>query len=163
VIEIANRGWRRLAQLAPDLHAVCRSVHRRPGPLVDALARTPATFLHGDWKLGNLGSHPDGRTVLLDWAYPGAGPPCWDLAWYLALNRARLPESKEDAVAAFRAALARHGMAGAWFDVQLRLCLLGITVAFGWEKALGPEDELEWWARAAFDGARAVAGVGVGR
>jgi hypothetical protein len=23
--------------------------------------------------MGNLGTHPDGRTILLDWAYPGAG------------------------------------------------------------------------------------------
>jgi thiamine kinase-like enzyme len=121
---------------------------------VDALAATPATFLHGDWKMGNLGTHPDGRVVLLDWAYPGEGPPCWDLAWYLALNRARLPEGKEDAAAAFRAALRRHGTDPAgWFDRQLALCLLGITATFGWEKALGPAEELEWWARAAFDGA----------
>ena len=35
---------------------------------------TPATFLHGDWKMGNLGWHPEGRTILLDWAYLGAGP-----------------------------------------------------------------------------------------
>jgi hypothetical protein len=155
VVQIADRGWARLAEIAPDLHALCTSVHQRPGPLIDALARTPVTFLHGDWKMGNLGSHPDGRTVLLDWAYPGAGPPCWDLAWYLALNRARLPESKEDSVAAFRAALARHGLeAGDWFDVQLALCMLGITATFGWEKALGPNDELDWWARAAVHGAR---------
>jgi hypothetical protein len=159
VVALADRGWARLAELAADLYATCAAIHRRPEPLVAALARTPSTFLHGDWKLGNLGSHPDGRTILLDWAYPGAGPPCWDLAWYLALNRARLPESKQDAVAAFRAALARHGMAGDWFDVQLRLCLLGMTATFGWEKALGPEDELQWWARAALDGARLLRGL----
>ena len=58
-------------------------------------AQTPLTFLHGDWKLGNLGVAP-GRTVLLDWTYPGIGPIAHDLAWYLSLNRARLPESKED-------------------------------------------------------------------
>jgi aminoglycoside phosphotransferase (APT) family kinase protein len=38
-----------------------------------ASATTPTTFLHGDWKLGNLGVAP-GRTVLLDWTYPGIGP-----------------------------------------------------------------------------------------
>ena len=161
VVQIAGRGWARLADSAPDLHALLASVHRRPAPLVDALARTPATFLHGDWKMGNLGSHPDGRTVLLDWAYPGAGPPCWDFAWYLALNRARLPESKEDTIEAFRGALARHGLdPGEWFDVQLALCLLGMTATFGWEKALGPDDELDWWARAAFAGARLLDGSG---
>jgi hypothetical protein len=31
----------------------------------------PVTFLQGDLKLGNLGSHPDGRTVLLDWSLAG--------------------------------------------------------------------------------------------
>jgi hypothetical protein len=154
VVETADRGWARLAEIAPDLHALCARLHAQPGPLVDALAATPATFLHGDWKMGNLGTHPDGRVVLLDWAYPGEGPPCWDLAWYLALNRARLQEGKEDAAAAFRAALRRHGTDPAgWFDRQLALCLLGITATFGWEKALGPAEELEWWARAAFDGA----------
>jgi thiamine kinase-like enzyme len=59
--------------------------------------------------MGNLGSHPDGRTILLDWAYPGAGPACWDLAWYLALNRSRLPASKEDTIEAFRGSLRAHG------------------------------------------------------
>lgn len=157
VVEVAARGWDRLAAIAPEVRAVCADVHRRPDRLADALARTPQTFLHGDWKMGNLGSHPDGRTVLLDWAYPGAGPPCWDLAWYLALNRARLPEPKEDAAETFRAALTRHGMdPGDWFDHQLALCLLGITATFGWEKALGPEDELDWWARACERGVRAL-------
>ena len=55
--------------------------------------------------MGNLGTHPDGRTILLDWALPGSGPACWDLCWYLALNQARLPEPKEAAIGRFRAAL----------------------------------------------------------
>ena len=46
----------------------------RPAALADAMRSTPATFLHGDWKMGNLGRHRDGRTILLDWAYPGSGP-----------------------------------------------------------------------------------------
>jgi hypothetical protein len=57
----------------------------------------------------NLGSHSDGRTILLDRTLPGAGPACWDLCWYLALNRARLPEPKEAAISRFRAALEGHG------------------------------------------------------
>jgi hypothetical protein len=96
--------------------------------------------------MGNLGSHPDGRTILVDWAYPGSGPACWDLCWYLALNCARLPESKEDTIQRFRLALDRHGVdTGGWFDPQLDLCLVGIMVTFGWEKALSEEDELRWW------------------
>jgi hypothetical protein len=72
--------------------------------VVGPLGRTPPTFLQGGWKMGNLGSHPDGRTILLDWAYPGSGAACWDLWWYLALNRARLPEPKEVSVGATKPA-----------------------------------------------------------
>jgi aminoglycoside phosphotransferase (APT) family kinase protein len=39
--------------------------------LVAAFGETPATLIHGDWKFGNLGAHPDGRTILLDWGGPG--------------------------------------------------------------------------------------------
>jgi Phosphotransferase enzyme family len=120
VLVAADQGWAALRRRTPELAEVAERVHARPGPLAVALARTPSTFLHGDWKMGNLGSHPDGRTILLDWAYPGAGPVCWDLAWYLALNRARLPESKEDTIEAFRVSLGGHGVdPSGWFDVQL--------------------------------------------
>ena len=47
---------------------------------------------------------------------PGAGPACWDLCWYLALNRARLPEHKEAVTSRFRAALEDHGIGtGSWW------------------------------------------------
>jgi hypothetical protein len=154
VLKLADDGWARLADRAPGAAALLRAVHERPEALTRALAATPTTFLHGDWKLGNLGSRPDGRTVLLDWAYPGEGPPCWDLAWYLALNRARLPISKEDTVLAFREGLETRGIdVAGWFEPQLRLCLLGMTATFGWEKALGDDAELAWWVAAAERGA----------
>jgi hypothetical protein len=35
----------------------------------------------------------------------------------------------------------------------LGLCLLGALVEFGWEKALGDDDELGWWCAAASGGA----------
>lgn len=67
-------------------------------------------------------ARPDTDPVLR-MAYPGAGPFTWDLAWYLALNAARLPEPKEDG---FLAGLDRRGVATAgWFDRQLALTLLG--------------------------------------
>jgi len=121
-------------------------VHERPDAVTGPLNLTPLTFLQGDWKMGNLGSHPDGRTILLDWAYPGSGPACWDLCWYLALNRARIPEPKEAAIGRFRAALEARGVAtDPWWDTQLDLCLIGIMATFGWEKALGDQAELDWW------------------
>jgi hypothetical protein len=79
---------------------------------------------------------------------------CHELGWYLALNRARLPQSKEDTIAALRSALERHGVDTApWWDAQLPLCLLGTLVQFGWEKALGDAGELHWWCDRATEGA----------
>ncbi|MBV8950718.1 MAG: phosphotransferase [Actinobacteria bacterium] len=147
-IVAADMGWRALRDRSPALAELARVVHAEPGHLTEPLAATPATFVHGDWKMGNLGSHPDGRTILLDWAFPGSGPACWDLCWYLALNRARLPESKDATIARYRAALTAHGVdVTDWFDAQLDLCLIGMMVTFGWEKALGDGDELQWWER----------------
>jgi hypothetical protein len=135
---IAAAGWPVLAARSPLLSAVARSVHDDPAIITARLSGRPGTFLHGDWKMGNLGSHPDGRTILLDWTLPGAGPACWDLCWYLALNRARLPEPKEATIGRYRAALESHGIAtAAWWQEQLDLCLIGIMATFGWEKALG--------------------------
>ena len=142
----AAAGWPVLAERSPLLSAMAQRIHDDPGILAARLSRLPGTFLHGDWKLGNLGSHPDGRTILLDWTLPGAGPACWDLCWYLALNRARLPEQKEAAIGRFRAALeARQVATTGWWQEQLDLCLIGIMATFGWEKALGDADELSWW------------------
>ncbi len=147
-IAAAHAGWKALPERSPLLSELAHNVWANPTTLTGPLAATPVTFLHGDWKMGNLGSHPGGRTILLDWAYPGSGPACWDLCWYLALNRARLPETKEAAIARFRADLEAHGIATAgWFDRQLDLCLVAIMVTFGWEKALGDQTELNWWER----------------
>ena len=66
--------------------------------------------------------------------------------WYLALNRARLPESKEQSIETYRGALERSGIATAeWWDRQLGLSTIAIMVCFGWEKAVGDPDELAWW------------------
>jgi aminoglycoside phosphotransferase (APT) family kinase protein len=159
IVGLATEGWERFAQRAPRaVAATVLDLRRDVDPLVEAVRTTPATFLHGDWKLGNLGTRPDGRSVLLDWTYPGAGPPLHELAWYLALNRSRLPESKEAAIDALRASFERRGIDTApWWEHQLGLCLLGAVVQFGWEKALGDERELQWWCDRAHDGARWLA------
>lgn len=145
-IAAADTGWRKLAERSPLLWGVAAAVHTDPTMLSDPLAATPHAFLHGDTKMGNLGMHPDGRMILLDWAYPGSGPPCWELCWYLALNRSRLPESKDDASGRYRNALETNGIdTGSWWTTQLDLCIIGIMATFGWEKALGDETELRWW------------------
>jgi Phosphotransferase enzyme family len=147
VPRLVGEGWPRLAEVAPVAAAIVTPLARDPGPLVEALADTPQTFVHSNWKLDNLGTDEDGRTVLLDWEQPGRGAALSDLAWYLAINCRRLPQSKEDSIAAYREALEVQGISTeAWWDRQLALCLLGALVQFGWEKALGGYDEeLAWW------------------
>lgn len=138
-------GWAALHAAAPQAYEHALALAQDPSPLVDALARTPSTLVHGDWKVGNLGSHADGRTILLDWGWPGAAAPLVDLAWYLAVNCDRLPESKEDTVAAYRAALTQRGIdTGQWWAEQLGLALLGGFVQLGWSKTHDLA-ELSWW------------------
>jgi len=154
-VAVAQQGWSMLGDRAPSLAGTVFALHAEPGPLVVALATTPATFLQGDWKMGNLGWHPEGRTILLDWAYLGAGPATWDLMWYLALNRARLPESKESSIETYRAALDAAGIdTDPWWDRQLGLATIGMMVCFAWEKAVGDDDELAWWVERVDDALR---------
>jgi aminoglycoside phosphotransferase (APT) family kinase protein len=105
--------------------------------------------------------------VLLDWAVVGLAPPAVDLAWYLAVNSARLPISKEATIDAYRDRLA--GALGsrfdpAWWQPQLELALLGGFLQLGWPKAFGAvrgdaatqqreRAELTWWSRAVLAGA----------
>jgi hypothetical protein len=156
VVSIAAEGWSQLPARSPELASVVFPLLAEPWALLDALAAQPTTFLHGDWKLGNLGTRRDGRTVLVDWSLPGAGPPCTDLVHYVVLNRARLPvgHTKDDAFAAYRAAITEHGIdTEPWWDRQLSLCILGAMLQLGWEKALGDDDELQWWTERAVEGA----------
>jgi len=147
VPRLVAKGWPLLAEVAPAAAAVVTPLARDPGPLVEALAATPQTFVHSNWKLDNLGTDDAERTVVLDWEQPGRGAPLSDLAWYLAINCRRLPQSKEASITAYREALEACGIdTGPWWDRQLALCLLGAMVQFGWEKALGGYDEeLAWW------------------
>ena len=145
-IAAADAGWQRLAEIDDELSSFIEGIHQDPRWLVDALAETPATFVTGDWKMGNLGRHADGRTVLVDQAYPGEAPGLYDLLWYVALNRQRLPVSKEATIAAYRAGLEDAGVDTAgWFERQLGLSIIAIMATFLWEKALGDAEELSWW------------------
>jgi hypothetical protein len=147
VPELIGKGWPLLAEVAPKAAEVVVPLAHDPGPLVDALASTPQTFVHSNWKLDNLGTDDLGRTVIIDWEQPGRGAGLSDLAWYLAINCRRLPTSKEASIDLYRQALERSGIDTApWWDRQLALSLLGALVQFGWEKALGGYDEeLAWW------------------
>lgn len=141
------KGWAEVPAVCGRVGSDVLELAHDPTPLVDAIAGLPQTLLHGDWKMGNLGTLPDGRTVLLDWASPGQGSGPAELAWYLALNAARLPQSKEASIDAYRNGLERNGVStDTWFQEAVDLTLLGGAVLFLWEKALhGHGPELSWW------------------
>jgi thiamine kinase-like enzyme len=161
VPQAVARGWSRLDRAAPRAGWLLRELVHDPGPLIEAMATTPATFVHGDWKLGNLGVRPDGVTVLLDWDRCGEGSACFDLAWYLAVNCDRLRLSKEAAIDAYRAALEGHGVdTGPWWDAQLALALLGALLMLGWSKADGDPAELGWWEDRALEAERHLVAAG---
>jgi hypothetical protein len=149
VPRIARDGFERFAERGPrDVVDAVQELRRSVRPMVDRLRQTPSCFLHGDWKASNLGRAPDGRTALIDWVYLGEGPACHELAWYLSLNAAKLPtgRSKESVIEEFRGALETQGVAtDGWWEMQVDLCLLGGLVQFAWEKALGGDEELNWW------------------
>jgi hypothetical protein len=156
VPKLMGQGWQRFPRVAAVVDTVVQSLLDDPAPLVAALGAVPHTFVHGDWKAANLGCQPDGRTILLDWGeIPGEASPLADLTWYLALNSARLPEPKDEVVAAYRRTLEAHGVeTSGWWEEALALELLGTLVQFGWEKALGgPGEELDWWVKGALQGA----------
>jgi hypothetical protein len=140
-------GWSRLGTMTTPVASLVRGLLDDLSPLVLALESTPQTLIHGDWKLGNVGSHPDGRTILLDWDRVSRGPATFDLAWYLAINCVRLARAKEAIIDLYRERLEAHGVETAgWFDTQLAVALVGAFVQLGWEKLLGGDrDELAWW------------------
>jgi hypothetical protein len=150
---IALQGWALLRERAPRAEAALMRLFDDPGPLIEALESTPQTFIHGDWKMGNLGMHPDGRAIVLDWAIPGQAPATIELTWYLALNRRRLPQTKEATIGAYASALERHGVTrDSWWSKQLSLAFVVAMMWFGWEKAYDEDAELGWWEERLLDG-----------
>jgi hypothetical protein len=146
VPRLIGEGWAHLDRLSAVTAELLRRLIDDPSALVLALEATPQTLVHGDWKLGNLGSHPDGRTILIDWDRVSRGPATLDLAWYLAVNCDRLTRSKEELIDLYRERLEAHGVDTAgWFETQVELALIGAFVQLGWNKLGGDPAELAWW------------------
>ncbi len=76
-----------------------------PSPLLDALRRLPATFLHGDLKLANMAVLPTGRIGLIDWQMAMLAPVAVELGWFLVSNSAMLPVPPAEAIGHYRRAL----------------------------------------------------------
>lgn len=164
VFKLAAQGWQAFEQLAlPEAVSVVQRVQSNPSRLLEALQAMPATLVHGDYKLANLGYRPglpEPRTIVLDWQDASYGPGLLDLAYWMAVNPHAFPGNKKDAALAFY----RNALAGLGISVNdevwahdVALCLLaGGGLRLFWQMALRAQkaqgqsasalDELRWWS-----------------
>jgi len=154
-------GWDRFDRLAtPSARDVVAALSADPGPLVRALEAQPATLIHGDLKLANVGIAGDGSVEVVDWQMVMVGPVAIELGWFLVSNVNALPLSAEDVLERYRAAGGSLDDAGAELAILVGLLLrgwrkgydadAGITLASGVTAA----DDLAWWCDRAVEAAR---------
>ena len=105
--------------------------HVPPRRLEDGQPRQPSRRPHGPARLGLPGRRAGvPRAGLVPGAQPG--PPAGDEGGARSTR--------------CRAALERHGVdTDGWWDAPARAVPARRMVQFGWEKALGDDDELGWW------------------
>ena len=99
-------GWVAFERLAPRpaIDLVAR-LDADPAPLLAALARLPATGLHGDLKLGNVAMLDAGRIALIDWQMTTLAPVAVELGWLLVGNSGVLPDRPEVVLDDYRRAV----------------------------------------------------------
>ncbi len=168
-------GWDRVQTVVePDVARLVAQLIDDPTPLCAALARYPATLVHGDWRHANQGliRDPAGppRVVMIDWQLATAGPPSVELGRYVGANSSRLPGTKEATLEYYRQRLAaRLGprFDDSWWRPQLELGMLGGFIQDGWAIALKATTwqvgadarehwraDLAWWSEQVRVGAR---------
>jgi Phosphotransferase enzyme family len=148
-----GRGWELFEEhVHDDLVDAVFAIHRDPDPLARRLSRFPATLLHGDAKLENLGLNR-GKLVAIDWGdLTGFGPREVDVGWFALKGAARIGCSPDDVFADYEKASSRTLDPNA-----LDLVCVGSLAQMGFRFALGafasgpdlPEvaaRQLEWWA-----------------
>ena len=136
-------------------------------PLLAALARLPATLIHGDLKLANLGFAPDGRIALIDWQMVTVAPVAVELGWFLVSNAPSLSLGPEAVLARYWTALETAGGERVVGDraAQVDLAILVGLLLRGWRKGLDAgaqarypsgeraTDDLAWWSARAVEAA----------
>ena len=91
-------GWDRFPELVPaDVGDAVLKILDDPASLAQRVEAFPATLVHGDLKIANLGLADDGVVILLDWgALTSWAPPAVDFAWYLAINAASIDATHDE-------------------------------------------------------------------
>lgn len=149
---LMRRGWDMFGDVAPpDVTDVMLRLLDDPSPIIAELERGPASLIHGDLRLHNLGLSAD-RVVLFDWEIVGTGPPAIDFGWYLIISASRIDATREQVTDDFRE------ISGDRFDPRaLELGMISALMSLGWNKAIdileNPDPaireqeraDLDWW------------------
>jgi Phosphotransferase enzyme family len=146
------QGWDLFARhVDDDVAAAVFAVHSDPVRLGWRLAHFPATLLHGDAKLENLGLTPHGL-VAIDWGdLTGFGPREVDAAWFAVKGATRVGCLPHEIFADYEAAAGQPMQPEA-----LDLACIGSLAQMGFRFAVsafasGPDTpkaaaaQLTWW------------------
>lgn len=84
-LEYLSKGWEALFELLDaDVRNTLQSLMNNPHPLFDTLASFPSTFIHADYRTGNLALMPEtNQIVAFDWQDAGYAPATICLSWFL--------------------------------------------------------------------------------
>ena len=149
---LMRRGWGMFGDVAPpDVADAMQALLDDPTSLVRELERRPATLIHGDLRLHNMGMTKD-RVILLDWEIAGNAPPAVEFGWYLIISASRIDATREQITDDFRET------SGERFDpTALELGMISALLSLGWNKAIDilehPDPairaqeraDLDWW------------------
>lgn len=168
-------AWDRRA--TPAARHVVESLGADPQPLLRVLQSMPATLIHGDLKLANVGIASDGAVELVDWQMVSVAPVAVELGWFLVSNVASLPLPADEVLERYswklRDAIADNGEARGWvgadptldWDEQVDAAILVGLLLRGWRKGADTEagvvhasgvaaaDDLAWWCERAVEAA----------
>ena len=160
-------GWDAFAAAVPaPARDLIAGLARDPSPLLAALARLPATLIHGDLKLANLGIAPDERIALIDWQMVTVAPVAVELGWFLVSNAPSLPvrpAGRPGPLPGGRHGRRRRERRRSGTQVDLAI-LVGLLLR-GWRKGIDTAaqarypsgeraaDDLAWWAERAVEAA----------
>lgn len=146
------RGWELFEEhVDRDVADAVATIHREPRRLGDRLRAFPATLLHGDPKLENLGLAA-GRLVAIDWGeLTGSGPREVDVAWYAQKGSARIGCTPDDVFSDYQAA-SREPLDPEALDLacvgalaQMGFRLAGAVYASRAEPPPAATQALAWW------------------
>jgi hypothetical protein len=171
-------GWDAFDRQAPaEVRDLINGLGEDPRLLVSSLEDMPATLLHGDLKLANVGMAQDGSIDLVDWQMVMVAPVGVELGWFLVSNVASLPLPPDEVLARYESKLGYaivdqeddHGWVGAdpsaYFEEQVDAAILVGLLLRGWRKGADAEagvvhasgvaaaDDLAWWCERSLEAA----------